>query len=82
MLLRAMNPQVIAVDEVAVAEDVKALELAAGAGVALLATAHGASVEEVGRKPLFASLLALGLFERAVSILRSDGGRAYRVEEL
>lgn len=82
MLLRAMNPQVIAVDEVAVAEDVKALELAAGAGVALLATAHGASVEEVERKPLFASLLALGLFERAVSILRSDEGRAYRVEEL
>ena len=41
-LLRAMNPQVIAVDEVAVAGDVAALEQAAGAGVVLLATVHGA----------------------------------------
>lgn len=81
-LLRAMNPQVIAVDEVAVAADVSALELAAGAGVALLATVHGAGVQDLRRKPLLAGMLDLGLFRRAVLIGRGKEGRWYQVEDL
>ena len=82
MLLRAMNPQVIAVDEVAVAEDVAALELAAGAGVALLATVHAAGVEDLRKKPILAGMLDRGLFQKSVRIARLGEGRWYDVEDL
>ena len=81
-LLRAMNPQVIAVDEVAVAGDVAALEQAAGAGVVLLATVHGAGVEDLKRKPILAGMLELGIFRKAVRIGRLGAGRWYAVEDL
>ena len=81
-LLRAMNPQVIAVDEVAVAGDVAALEQAAGAGVVLLATVHGAGVEDLKRKPILAGMLGLGIFRKAVRIGRLGAGRWYAVEDL
>ena len=81
-LLRAMNPQVIAVDEVAVAEDVAALELAAGAGAALLATVHGGTVSDLRRKPILAGMLDRGLFRKAVRIVRMGEGRWYDVEDL
>ena len=81
-LLRAMNPQVIAVDEVAVAGDVAALEQAAGAGVVLLATVHGAGVEDLKRKPILAGMLGLGISRKAVRIGRLGAGRWYAVEDL
>ena len=81
-LLRAMNPQVIAVDEVAVAGDVAALEQAAGAAVVLLATVHGAGVEDLKRKPILAGMLGLGIFRKAVRIGRLGAGRWYAVEDL
>ena len=81
-LLRAMNPKVIAVDEVAVAGDVAALEQAAGAGVVLLATVHGAGVEDLKRKPILAGMLGLGIFRKAVRIGRLGAGRWYAVEDL
>ena len=49
-LLRAMNPQIIAVDEITVREDLKAISLAAGCGVRLLATIHAADVKELLRQ--------------------------------
>ena len=83
MLLRAMNPQVIAVDEITVREDIRAMTMAANCGVGLLATIHAASVEELTRKPLYTELLAAGVFSLAVVIRREDGGaRRYQVEEL
>ena len=81
-LLRAMNPQVIAVDEVAVPGDVAALGQAAGAGVVLLATVHGAGVEDLKRKPILAGMLGLGIFRKAVRIGRLGAGRWYAVEDL
>ena len=81
-LLRAMNPEVIAVDEVAVAEDVAAMERSAHAGTALLATVHGSSVAELRRKRLFAALLDTGVFSQAVCIRREGRRRLYEVERL
>ena len=83
MLLRCMNPQVIAVDEITAEEDIRAMTMAANCGVGLLATIHAASVEELTRKPLYTELLAAGVFSLAVVIRREDGGaRRYQVEEL
>lgn len=82
LVLRAMNPQVIAVDEITVPEDVRAMSLAAGCGVRLLATIHAADVAELLEKPLYRRLLEDRVFRMAVCIIRTDGGRAYEVEEL
>ena len=82
LVLRAMNPQVIAVDEITVPEDVKAMSLAAGCGVRLLATIHAADVAELLEKPLYRRLLEDRVFRMAVRITRTDGGRTYEVEEL
>lgn len=82
MVLRAMNPQVIAVDEITAQGDLQAAMLAAGCGVRLLATIHAGSVQELRDKPLYRRLLEERIFRLAVHISRTDRGRTYRVEEL
>ena len=82
MLLRSANPQIIAVDEITVREDLAAISAAANCGVALLATIHAADAAELKRKPLFAQLLRLRVFEKAVTITRREGRRLYEVTAL
>ena len=82
MVLRAMNPQVIALDEITVEEDLRAAAMAAGCGVGLLATIHAGSVEELREKPLYARLLADRVFRLAVWIRREGTARRYDLEEL
>jgi len=82
LLLRAMNPQVLAADEITAPEDVQALELAAGCGAVLLATAHGRDRSDLLRRPVYRRLLEAGIFERLVLIRRAGGRREYAVEEL
>lgn len=82
MALRAMNPQIIAVDEITVREDLQAMAQAAGCGVALLATIHAADTTELEQKPLYRELLANRVFQQAVRIRVTAAGRVYTVEEL
>ena len=82
IVLRAMNPQIIAVDEITVREDLAVMNMAAGCGVGLLATIHAADVPELLRKPLYRTLLENQVFRLAVRILRDEKGRAYALEEL
>lgn len=82
MMLRAMNPQIIAVDEITAREDLTAMTQAANCGVGLLATIHGGSISELLQKPLYADLLSAKVFSLAVLIERTPEGRRYRVEEL
>ncbi len=82
IVLRAMNPQIIAVDEITVREDLAAVNLAAGCGVGLLATIHAADTAELLQKPLYRQLLENQVFRLAVRILRGETGRAYELEEL
>ena len=62
MVLRAMNPQVIAVDEITAAEDIAAMAHAANCGAALLATMHAADLDELRQKPLWPLLRDSGVF--------------------
>lgn len=82
LLLRAMNPQVLAVDEITAPEDVRALMTAAGCGVTLLATAHGEGRTDLERRSLYRPLLEEGLFRFLVRIRRKGERRVYTVEEL
>ena len=82
MVLRGMNPQLIAVDEITAAEDISAMCLAANCGVGLLASIHAASVEELTQKPIFEELLRAKVFRRCVSIRKEGGRRTYEVGEL
>ena len=81
-LIRCMGPQVVAVDEITAPGDIAALEQAFGCGVALLATAHGASREDLARRPLYRKLLTGGMFRKLVVIRVEDGRRFYTVEDL
>ena len=82
MVLRAMNPQVIAVDEITAAEDIAAMAYAANCGAALLATMHASGLDELRQKPLWPLLRDSGVFRRAVVIEGMGEERRYRVEEL
>ena len=72
MLLRSMAPAVIAVDELGTAEDIRAMEFAMNSGCTFLATAHGGSLEEIRRKPLFCAMMEAGLFQR-IGVLYGGG---------
>ena len=61
---------------------VAALQTAAGCGVTLLATAHGAGREDLERRELYRPLLREGLIRRLVLITQREGRRTYTVEEL
>lgn len=83
MLLRGMNPQVIAVDEITEPADTKTILQAAGCGVTLLATAHGTDVEEMKLRPVYRELFQWNIFRRAVMIqIMENGKRKIRVEEI
>lgn len=82
IVLRAMNPQVIAVDEITARADLQAVVMAAGCGVGLLATIHAADTAELLQRPLYRDLLAEGVFQQAVCIATSEGKRTYWMEEL
>ncbi len=82
ILIRGMNPQAAAVDEITRPEDTQAVIEAAGCGVALIATAHGAGPDDLGRRPAYRELLAAGVFRRLVVLERRGPERAARVEVL
>lgn len=81
-LLRGMNPQILAVDEVTTAEDVEALSRGANCGVTLLATAHAAGLEELQARPLYRRLLRQKVFQQLCILQKTGKKRSYRVETL
>lgn len=82
ILLRGMNPQVLAMDEITAPEDLEALETAAGCGVTLLATAHGSNLRELSLRPIYRRLLGEGIFRRIVFISMNGKKRKYEVQAL
>ena len=79
MLLRGMNPSILACDEVTAPADCNVLAQCGRCGVALLATVHAEGVDDLLGKPLYRGLLHEGLFRWAVYAGRGEGSR---VEEL
>lgn len=71
MLIRSMSPDVIIVDEIGREEDVFAVQEALHAGVKVMTTAHGYSLEDIERRPALKSLLEMDAFERSVELTRT-----------
>ena len=82
MLVRTMNPEILALDEITAPEDIRAIEYAANCGVRLFATVHAASADELYRKPLYIKMLELQVFQQAVVLKKRDGKREYEVIDL
>lgn len=71
LLIRAMAPEWIALDEITAPEDLKALVQASYCGVRFLATAHGEGAEDLRRRPLYRELTAAGVFDN-LAVLGRD----------
>lgn len=82
ILIRGMNPQIVAVDEITDPADVRAVMSAAGCGVALIATAHGGGAGDLERRAAYRELLAARIFRRLVVLERRDGRRVTRTEAM
>ena len=70
MLLKTMAPDVIINDEIASKDDAEAISLAAGTGVAIVATTHGSSIEEVKNRQILKPLFENNVFKKALIIER------------
>ncbi|MDO4750214.1 MAG: stage III sporulation protein AB [Eubacteriales bacterium] len=78
LLLRAMNPQLLALDEITDPADVRACLQACNCGVRLLATAHARDEKDLLCRRLYLDLLENKAFDRAVIIRTENGHRSYR----
>ena len=81
LLLRSMNPQVIAMDEISSEADAEAIRQLFGCGVELLATAHARDQRDLERRPAYRQLLKDGCFHRFLRIEYSPAGRRYTLEK-
>ena len=82
LLLRSMNPQIIAADEISDPNDLLAISEIFGCGVGVLASAHAADREDLMRRKAYRSLIEEGVFTRLLVIRRRGGTRSYETEAL
>lgn len=82
MLLRAMNPQLIAMDEITQAEDLNAIREIVGCGVGLIATAHAADPDDLSRRPLYQALLDEQIFSDCIVIRMEGENRSYQLRRI
>lgn len=73
MLLRSMNPRVIAVDEIGSREDIDAIAYVINCGCGIIATVHGDSIDDIRTKPILRKLVEEKVFDRYVVLGRSRG---------
>ena len=64
MLIRSMAPDILAVAEIGSKKDIEAMHQAIQGGCRLLATIHGFSIEEIGRKEYMKTVMEEQLFDR------------------
>lgn len=72
MLIRSMAPEIIAVDELGNHNDIQAIEAVIHCGCRLIATVHGASLEDIKKKPLFEKLIKEQVFQRYIVLHNRD----------
>lgn len=73
MMIRSMSPDVLVVDEIGRQEDCDAVLEAIHAGVGLIMSVHGYSIDDLRKRPSLKTLVDTGSFERFV-ILSNERG--------
>lgn len=73
MLIRAMSPDIIAVDEIGGRDDALAIEDATRAGIKLIATIHGYSIDDIKNRKSLNDLFNENIFERYIILDISKG---------
>lgn len=73
MLLRAMSPQIIAVDEIGSIRDAEAIMDAINAGVKIIATAHGRDLDEIMKRQGIKILLENNCFKTIIFLSNKNG---------
>lgn len=73
MLLRSMSPDIIAVDEIGKKEDLFAIEEVLNAGIKVMCTVHGSTIEDIMRKPVLKEMLEKQFFHRIICISSRKG---------
>lgn len=73
VLLRAMSPQVLAIDELGGEQDMEAVRVASSCGCRILATVHGSGMEDVRRKAGMERLFQERIFDRFFLLGKRDG---------
>lgn len=73
MLIRAMSPDIIAVDEIGGRDDAFAIEDATRAGIKLIATIHGYSIDDIKNRKSLNDLFNENIFERYIILDISKG---------
>jgi stage III sporulation protein AA len=68
MMIRSLSPQVLIVDEIGRKEDSEAILEAINAGVQMIMTVHGTSLEDLRKRPTIRTLLESNIFERFVEL--------------
>lgn len=81
MLMRSMNPEIIAVDEISAAEDIKSIEQAVGCGAVMFASVHGIDIKELKKRRAISELLDMGIFRKAV-VISGKEKRSYELVNL
>ena len=77
ILLRGMNPEILAMDEITKEKDAEALLQCCGCGVELLASAHAEDLSSLSRRPVYRKLLEEKLFTYLLLIRRAGTERSY-----
>lgn len=73
MLIRAMSPDVIAMDEIGSFKDVDAIHEAMKSGVKIIATVHGSSIEDINSKESLQVLISDKTFDIYIILDNSKG---------
>ncbi len=73
IMIRAMSPEIIAVDEIGCQKDAESISEALRAGIRLIATVHGHSIEDVVSRASIKSLFDEKIFKRFIIMDNSLG---------
>jgi stage III sporulation protein AA len=73
MMIRSMSPDILVVDEIGRQEDAQAIQEAVHAGIKLMMTTHGTSLEEIRNRPSLRNILDQKIFQRFVVLSRAAG---------
>ncbi|GAB3791415.1 stage III sporulation protein AA [Virgibacillus kimchii] len=72
MMIRSMSPDMLVVDEIGGKKDVEALLEAINAGVTVICTIHGKSVDELKKRPVLQHVFEQKIFQRFVLLNKAQ----------